>query len=108
MAKLLETRLPVATDTVTALTYNKLVRIFELNLGSINIDSTPHYNDQDLSILNFNEGDIIWNTSIGVLQVYLGNEFLNLHTPSAPKGFSMDGAVGTLSVKTNGDIVINI
>ena len=108
MAKLLETRLPVATDTVTALTYNKLVRILELNLGSINIDSTPHYNDQDLSILNFNEGDIIWNTSIGVLQVYLGNEFLNLHTPSAPKGFSMDGAVGALSVKTNGDIVINI
>ena len=108
MAKLLETRLPVATDTVTALTYNKLVRILELNLGSINIDSTPHYNDQDLSILNFNEGDIIWNTSIGVLQVYLGNEFLNLHTPSAPKGFSMDGAVGAVSVKTNGDIVINI
>ena len=108
MAKLLETRLPVATDTVTALTYNKLVRILELNLGSINIDSTPHYNDQDLSILNFNEGDIIWNTSIGVLQVYLGNQFLNLHTPSEPKGFSMDGAVGTLSVKTNGDIVINI
>ena len=108
MAKLLETRLPVATDTVTALTYNKLVRILELNLGSINIDSTPHYNDQDLSILNFNEGDIIWNTSIGVLRVYLGNEFLNLHTPSAPKGFSMDGAVGAVSVKTNGDIVINI
>ena len=108
MAKLLETRLPVATDTVTALTYNKLVRILELNLGSINIDSTPHYNDQDLSILNFNEGDIIWNTSIGILQVYLGNEFLNLHTPSAPKGFSMDGAVGAVSVKTNGDIVINI
>ena len=108
MAKLLETRLPVATDTVTALTYNKLVRILELNLGSINIDSTPHYNDQNLSILNFNEGDIIWNTSIGVLQVYLGNEFLNLHTPSAPKGFSMDGAVGAVSVKTNGDIVINI
>ena len=89
MAKLLETRLPVATDTVTALTYNKLVRILELNLGSINIDSTPHYNDEDLGILNFDEGDIIWNTSIGVLQVYLGNEFLNLHTPSAPKGFSM-------------------
>ena len=108
MAKILETRLPVATYTVTALTYNKLVRILELNLGSINIDSTPHYNDQDLSILNFNEGDIIWNTSIGVLQVYLGNEFLNLHTPSAPKGFSMDGAVGAVSVKTNGDIVINI
>ena len=108
MAKLLETRLPVATDTVTALTYNKLVRILELNLGSINIDSTPHYNDQDLGILNFNEGDIIWNTSIGVLQVYLGNQFLNLHTPSAPKGFSMDGAVGAVSVKTNGDIVINI
>tara|TARA_A100001015_G_scaffold249965_1_gene288146 strand:+ start:4214 stop:4540 length:327 start_codon:yes stop_codon:yes gene_type:complete len=108
MAKLLETRLPVATDTVTALTYNKLVRILELNLGSINIDSTPHYNDQDLGILNFDEGDIIWNTSIGVLQVYLGNEFLNLHTPSVPKGFSMDGAVGTLSVKTNGDIIINI
>ena len=108
MAKLLETRLPVATDTVPALTYNKLVRILELNLGSINIDSTPHYNDQDLSILNFNEGDIIWNTSIGVLQVYLGNQFLNLHTPSAPKGFSMDGAVGAVSVKTNGDIVINI
>ena len=76
MAKLLETRLPVATDTVTALTYNKLIRILELNLGSINIDSTPHYNDENLGILNFNEGDIIWNTSIGVLQVYLGNEFL--------------------------------
>ena len=108
MAKLLETNLPIATDTVTAVIYNKLVRILELNLGSVNLNATPHFNDQDLSTLSFNEGDIIWNTSVGVLQVYLSNQFLNLHTPSASKGFNIDGAVGLLSVETNGDITINI
>ncbi len=108
MTKILTTRLPTATDDVSPLIYNKLVRILELNLGAINVDATPHFNDQDLSTLNFVEGDIIWNTSIGVLQVYLGNKFLNLHTPSEPKGFAIDGSVGLLSVKTNGDIIINI
>ena len=108
MAKLLETRLPTATDIVTPIIYNKLVRILELNLGSFNTNATPHFNDQDLSTLNFSEGDIIWNTSIGCLQVYLGNKFINLHTPSSPKGFGISGSVGILSVKTNGDIIINI
>lgn len=108
MTKILTTRLPTATDDVSPLIYNKLVRILELNLGAINVDATPHFNDQDLSTLSFVEGDIIWNTSIGVLQVYLGNKFLNLHTPSAPKGFAINGSVGLLSVKTNGDIIINI
>ena len=70
MAKLLETRLPLALTEVDANTFNRLVRILEINLGKFDPNSTPQFNDAQISTFAFNAGDVIWNTSIGVLQVY--------------------------------------
>ena len=108
MAKLLETRLPQANGQVEPNTFNRLIRILEINLGNFDPNSTPQFNDSQISTLNFNAGDVIWNTSIDVLQVYTGNQWIQLHTPRSSQGFEMTASVGSVSVKTNGDISINI
>ena len=108
MAKLLDTRLPLALTDVDSDTFNRLVRILEINLGKFDPSATPQFNDSDITTLAFNQGDVIWNTSIGVLQVYAGIEWIQLHTPSSSQGFEMTASVGSVSVKTNGDISINI
>lgn len=109
MAKLLETRLPVETnDFARREIFNTLVRILEINLGKFDKNSTPQFNDQQISTLAFQEGDVIWNTSVGCLEVYLGNEWLQLHTPSRESGYELQATLGTVSVKTNGNISINV
>ena len=108
MAKLLETRLPQANGEVEAGTFNRLIRILEINLGKFDTNSTPQFNDSEISTLNFNAGDVIWNTSIDVLQVYTGNQWIQLHTPRSSQGFEMAASLGSISVKTNGNISINI
>ena len=108
MAKLLPTNLPLADNEVTPELFNRLIRILEINLGKFDTNSTPQFSDSEISSLNFNAGDVIWNTSIDVLQVYTGNQWIQLHTPSNAQGFEITASVGSLSVKTNGDISINI
>ena len=39
MSKLLQTQLPIASDTVTSDLFNRLVRILEINLGSVDLDN---------------------------------------------------------------------
>jgi|TARA_R110002020_G_scaffold363580_1_gene575883 hypothetical protein len=109
MSKLLETRLPVeANQFVNKDIYNRLVRILEINLGGFDPDNTPQYNDQQISTLAFSIGDVIWNTSIGVLQVYSGLKWIQLHTPVNKQGYELQASLGSVSIKTNGDITINI
>tara|TARA_R110000803_G_scaffold26783_2_gene63035 strand:+ start:382 stop:750 length:369 start_codon:yes stop_codon:yes gene_type:complete len=108
MAKLLATRLPQAGNEVDVNVFNRLIRILELNLGTFDPNSTPQFNDSQISTLAFNAGDVIWNTSIGVLQVYTGNQWIQLHAPKDPQGFETTASLGSISVKTNGDISINI
>lgn len=108
MAKLLASRLPQANGDVDADVFNRLIRILELNLGTFDPNSTPQFNDSQISTLAFNAGDVIWNTSIDVLQVYTGNQWIQLHTPKNSQGFEMAASLGSISVKTNGNISINI
>ena len=108
MAKLLESRLPLAITDVDANTFNRLVRILEINLGKFDPGSTPQFNDSNIGTLGFNAGDVIWNTSIGVLQVYTGNRWVQLHAPVSPQGYELQASVGSVSVKTNGDITVSL
>ena len=108
MGKLLESRLPLAITDVDANTFNRLVRILEINLGKFDPSSTPQFNDSNIGTLGFNAGDVIWNTSIGVLQVYIGNQWVQLHTPKNPQGFETTASLGSVSVKTDGNISINV
>jgi hypothetical protein len=75
MAKILETRLPLATDgEVSADTFNRLVRILEINLGAKDIDKTPVFNASEISALQFATGAIIFNSTVEVHQAFDGTD----------------------------------
>ena len=109
MAKLLQGRLPLLNPyysrVVDAQTFNRFVRILEINLDAFDPSATPQFTSPERDQRQFAEGDIIWNTTEGVLQVYLGNTWENLSTPST-SGLSATGSVGTVQVVTNGNIVV--
>ena len=71
MSKLLPTRLPVSVESeVSSDTYNRLVRVLEINLAEVDPENTRNVNQAQRNTLNFNVGTVIWNTTIGALQVY--------------------------------------
>ena len=75
-----------------------------LNLGTGTETSIKELVNTIVDIIGY-DGDIIWNTTEGVLQVYLGNIWENISTPST-SGLSATGSVGTVQVVTNGNIVV--
>ena len=109
MAKLLQSRLPYYNPyysrVVDAISFNRFVRILELNLDAFDPSATPQFTSADRDQRQFAAGDIIWNTTEGVLQVYLGNVWQNISTPST-SGLSATGSVGAVQVVTNGNIVV--
>jgi len=108
MSKILQSQLPIATGDVSPETFNRLVRILEINLGAVDPDQTRQVNDADKITLNFLAGSIIWNTTLGVLQVYTGNKWVDIGERTNDLGFEMTASVGKVDVKTNGDITINV
>ena len=108
MSKILQTQLPIAIGDVSPDTFNRLVRILEINLGAVDPDQTRQVNDADKTTLNFLAGSIIWNTTLGVLQVYTGNKWVDIGERTNDLGFEMTASVGKVDVKTNGNITINV
>ena len=109
MSKILQTQLPLAYgDTTSVDVFNRLVRILEINLGSVDPDNTLQLSTTERDKLNFNIGTLIFNTTTEVLQVYNGHNFLDLGTPANPQGYQAQALVGSVSVKTNGDITVNL
>ena len=79
MAKLLQTNLPFATGpNVTADTFNQLVRILEINLGSIDPDNTLQLTTAERDALTAENGDIIYNTTDNKFQGYENGSWANL------------------------------
>jgi hypothetical protein len=107
MAKLLETRLPTAVGSVEPELYNRMVRVLEINLGRFDPTATPQYNDTEIGQNKFATGDVIWNTSKSVLQVYTGSKWQALSTRTEV-GLEATGAVGILTVSTNGATTISL
>jgi len=109
VSKLLATNLPLEMgENVTPLTYNKLVRILELNLGQFDPDNIRQIDGETLNKVNFNVGSIIWNTTIEALQVYTGSKWDNISTPNNPQGFEASSSVGKVTVVNGGDTTIII
>ena len=50
MAKLLETKLPVAIGPIDPAIFNRLVRILELSLNKVNVGSTINVNESQRNI----------------------------------------------------------
>ena len=104
MGKLLETRLPNATNnTVDAPLFNRLVRILQLNLETFDPNATPVFTVTLRDQNQFNSGDIIWNPSENALEVFNGKKWVNI-TSSDATGVEATGDVGKLSTVNNGTI----
>ena len=103
MSKLLQTRLPLAEgQTVSADTFNRLVRILEINLGSVDPDAIQVFNSTEISELQFATGAIIFNSTTEVHQAFDGTEFRNLYEHQTYlTGLSATMSLGTVTVSTS-------
>tara|TARA_B100000575_G_C23112842_1_gene643000 strand:+ start:1208 stop:1549 length:342 start_codon:yes stop_codon:yes gene_type:complete len=108
MSKLLQTQLPIAQTEVTPEVFNRLIRLLEINLGSVDLDNTRQVSENELNTINFNAGSIIWNTTLEVLQVYTGNEWVDIGTRLVDDGLQATSAVGKVTVKNNGATSIKL
>ena len=102
MSKLLPTQLPQASgDTVSADTFNRLIRILEINLGSVDPDAIQTFNSTEISELQFATGAIIFNSTTEVHQAFDGTEFRNLYEHQTYlTGLSGTMSLGTVRVST--------
>ena len=102
MSKLLPTQLPLAVgENVTADTFNRLIRILEINLGSVDPDIVKSYNSTDLNELQFATGAIIFNTTREVHQAFDGTQFRNLYEHRTYlTGVSATLSIGAVTVST--------
>jgi hypothetical protein len=108
MGKLLETRLPNATNgEVDGALFNRLVRILQLNLETFDPNATPVFTVTVRDQNQFNSGDVIWNPSENALEVFDGKKWINI-TSSDATGLEASGDVGKLSIATNGSISITL
>jgi hypothetical protein len=112
MSKLLQGRLPFVAngDSVDGNTFNRTIRLLELSLDSFDPDATPQFVTTERDQLKFDAGALIWNPSVGRLQLYTGNEWVNLSDPLPYTTSSLEakGQVGAVQVITNGSIVVNV
>ena len=100
MSRLLETRLPLSQgDTVATDTFNRLIRVLELNLGKVDFTISPHFNATEISELQFATGSIIFNTTTQIHQAFDGTRFRDLYSHQTyPIGLTATAAVGGVSV----------
>jgi len=102
MSKLLPTRLPLAQgQTVSADTFNRLVRVLEINLGAFDPSFSSHYNLEERNSRQFAAGSIIFNTTEMIHQAYDGVEWRNLYEHQTyPTGVSISASLGSVTVTT--------
>ena len=109
MSRLLVTQLPQEMEeVVSAGTYNRLVRVLEINLGEFDTDNIRQIDDTTKNTANFNPGSLIWNTNNESLEVYSGNEWITITTPKINKGLSATGSVGEVTLKLAGATSISL
>ena len=109
MAKILETRLPLAGLEITPEVFNRLVRILELNLQKVDLSDTPTTNEQRKLIDNFNPGDLVFNTDTNTLEFFDGVGFEKI--TSTPKtSLQATASLGEVSVteENSTSIIVSI
>jgi|TARA_R110000803_G_scaffold43537_2_gene92819 hypothetical protein len=101
MSRLLQTRLPVAAGgSVDSATFNRLVRILEINLGAVDFTISPHFNSDEVASLQFATGAIIFNTTLEIHQAFDGVALRDLygHQTYVLNSSGITSAVGALTV----------
>ena len=105
MAKILETRLPLAGLEITPEIFNRLVRILELNLQMVDLNATPLTNEQRKLIDNFNPGDLVFNTDNNSLEFFDGVGFQEI-TSTAKTSLQATASLGEITVNEEGSVAI--
>ncbi len=107
MGKLLETKLPISIGEVSSDTFNRLVRVLELSLNRVDVNSTLAVNETQRNENKFNNGDIIWNLSTNQLQLWTGEQWVDLYSGNE-KGIQAVGQIGNITVATGGATLIEL
>ena len=107
MGKLLETKLPISIGEVSSETFNRLVRVLELSLNRVDVDSTLAVNETQRNENKFNKGDIIWNLTSNQLQVWTGEKWVNLYSENEPN-FHASAELGNVTVTLGGVVTIQL
>jgi hypothetical protein len=108
VGKLLQGQLPISLDPqVSGDTYNRAIRSLELSLNTFNTEATPSFLAADRDLYKFQKGDVIWNITEEVLQVWLGDSWENISTPET-SGLSATATLGTIQVIASGDITVEV
>lgn len=89
---------------VTSGTYNRLVRVLELNLGQFDPENTRQVTTTDRNTGFYNPGSLVFNTDTDTLQCWDGTRWRDLFSSqfyvNNDLGFGLTGSLGTLSVVT--------
>ena len=107
MSKILETKLPIAIGELSPDTFNRLVRVLELSLNKVDVDSTLAVNETQRNENQFQKGDIIWNLSTDQLQLWTGEQWVDIYT-GTENGVEGVASLGKISVSTNGSTTVSI
>tara|TARA_R110000868_G_scaffold308834_1_gene570283 strand:+ start:520 stop:846 length:327 start_codon:yes stop_codon:yes gene_type:complete len=108
MSKILQTQLPTATGPLSPEIFNRLVRILELNLGPIDTDNTRQVSIEQRGSLSFNPGSIIWNTTLGVLQVWTGSNWVDIGERIIDEGYQVNAYLGKVTINIAGSTIITL
>ena len=111
MSKLLQGRLPFSMGPyVESATYNRSIRLLELSLDAFDPAQTLQFSQERRDLFKFNAGTIIFNVSVGVLQMYDGDQWvdISLTIPYTTDPLEAQGSVGVVQVINKGAIVVNV
>ena len=110
IGRLLQTRLPYSYQgpSVPTNVYNRAMRILEMNLNAFNPVNTPAFTSATRDLYLFTNGDLIWNLTENVLQIWTGQQWVNITTPNPSGGVQGTTAVGSVQVITNGSLVVEV
>ena len=109
MSRLLVTRLPQEVEeVVSAQTYNRLIRVLEINLAEFDADNTRHIEDTEKGEISFNAGSLVCNTNNETLEVWTGSKWVPLSTAQNDHGLSATGSVGEVTLKLDGATTITL
>ena len=107
MAKILETKLPIAIGEISPETFNRLVRVLELSLNKVDIGATPTFNETQRNENKFEDGDLIWNIETEQLQLWNGFKWVDIYT-GTEQGVEGVASLGKITVSTNGTTTISL
>jgi len=110
IGRLLQSRLPYSYvgPSVPTNVYNRAIRLLEINLNAFNPVNTPAFTSPNRDLFKFTAGDVIWNLTENVLQMWDGYKWVNITTPEPNKGLQAQGEIGNVQIIIDGSLTVEV